>query len=64
MFLQAMMELQAFLYYLNETSFSFGISDISGQLIVYPQARPDPSDGNSFNSISKVPGMNSFFLVH
>ena len=28
----------------------------TANFIVYPQARPDPSDGNSFNWIAKVPG--------
>ena len=42
--------------------FHIGISDMSpiadtaNFIIVYPQARPDPSDGNSFNWIAKVPG--------
>ena len=42
--------------------FHIGISDMSliadtaNFIVVYPQARPDPSDGNSFNWISKVPG--------
>ena len=43
-------------------AFHIGISDMSSIadtanfIVVYPQARPDPSDGNSFNWISKVPG--------
>ena len=32
------------------------IADTANFIVVYPQARPDPSDGNSFNWISKVPG--------
>ena len=32
------------------------ISDTADFILVYPQARPDPSDGNSFNWISKTPG--------
>ena len=32
------------------------IADTSDFILVYPQARPDPSDGNSFNWIPKVPG--------
>ena len=32
------------------------ISDTANFIVVYPQARPDPSDGNSFNWIPKVPG--------
>ncbi len=32
------------------------IADTANFIAVYPQARPDPSDGNSFNWISKVPG--------
>ena len=32
------------------------IADTADFILVYPQARPDPSDGNSFNWISKVPG--------
>tara|TARA_B100000900_G_scaffold406543_1_gene417727 strand:- start:1033 stop:2106 length:1074 start_codon:yes stop_codon:yes gene_type:complete len=43
-------------------TFHIGISDMSpiadtaNFIVVYPQARPDPSDGNSFNWIAKVPG--------
>jgi polyhydroxybutyrate depolymerase len=43
-------------------AFHIGISDMSpiadtaNFIIVYPQARPDPSDGNSFNWIAKDPG--------
>jgi polyhydroxybutyrate depolymerase len=43
-------------------AFQIGISDMSpiadtaNFIVVYPQARPDPSDGNSFNWIAKVPG--------
>ena len=43
-------------------AFQIGIADMSpiadtaNFIVVYPQARPDPSDGNSFNWISKVPG--------
>jgi len=32
------------------------IADTADIILVYPQARPDPSDGNSFNWIPKVPG--------
>ena len=32
------------------------IADTADFILVYPQARPDPSDGNSFNWISKTPG--------
>ena len=32
------------------------IADTANFIVVYPQARPDPSDGNSFNWIPKVPG--------
>ena len=32
------------------------IANTADFIIVYPQARPDPSDGNSFNWIPKVPG--------
>ena len=32
------------------------IADTANFILVYPQARPDPSDGNSFNWIPKVPG--------
>ena len=32
------------------------IADTADFILVYPQARPDPSDGNSFNWIPKVPG--------
>ena len=32
------------------------IADTANFIVVYPQARPDPSDGNSFNWIAKVPG--------
>lgn len=32
------------------------IADTANFIVVYPQARPDPSDGNSFNWITKVPG--------
>ena len=32
------------------------IADIANFIVVYPQARQDPSDGNSFNWIPKVPG--------
>jgi polyhydroxybutyrate depolymerase len=32
------------------------IADTADFILVYPQARPDPSDGNSFNWISKVSG--------
>ena len=32
------------------------IADTENFIVVYPQARPDPSDGNSFNWIPKVPG--------
>ena len=32
------------------------IADTANFIVVCPQARPDPSDGNSFNWISKVPG--------
>ena len=32
------------------------IADTADFFLVYPQARPDPSDGNSFNWIPKVPG--------
>ncbi len=32
------------------------IADTAEIILVYPQARPDPSDGNSFNWIPKVPG--------
>jgi polyhydroxybutyrate depolymerase len=32
------------------------IADTANFIVVYPQARPDPSDGNSFNWISKVSG--------
>ena len=68
MFLQAMMELQCFPLLFNlhggggTIAFHIHISDMSpiadtaNFIIVYPQARPDPSDGNSFNWISKVPG--------
>ena len=31
------------------------IADTADFILVYPQARPDPSDGNSFNWIPKVP---------
>ena len=31
------------------------IADTENFIVVYPQARPDPSDGNSFNWIPKVP---------
>ena len=67
MFLQVMMELQIFLLLFNlhggggTIVFHIGISDMStiadtaNFIIVYPQARPDPSDGNSFNWIAKVP---------
>ena len=43
-------------------AFQIGIADMSAIadtaniIVVYPQARPDPSDGNSFNWIAKVPG--------
>ena len=43
-------------------AFQIGIADMSpiadtaNFIVVYPQARPDPSDGNSFNWIAKVPG--------
>ncbi|MDA9182234.1 T9SS type A sorting domain-containing protein [Saprospiraceae bacterium] len=32
------------------------IADTANFIVIYPQARPDPSDGNSFNWIPKVPG--------
>jgi len=32
------------------------IADTANFIVVYPQARQDPSDGNSFNWIPKVPG--------
>jgi len=32
------------------------IADAANFIVVYPQARQDPSDGNSFNWIPKVPG--------
>ena len=32
------------------------IADTENFIVVYPQARQDPSDGNSFNWIPKVPG--------
>lgn len=32
------------------------IADTADFILVYPQARPDPSDGNSFNWIPKTPG--------
>jgi polyhydroxybutyrate depolymerase len=32
------------------------IADTADFILAYPQARPDPSDGNSFNWIPKVPG--------
>jgi polyhydroxybutyrate depolymerase len=32
------------------------IADTANFIVVCPQARPDPSDGNSFNWIAKVPG--------
>ena len=32
------------------------IADTADFILVYPQARPDPSDGDSFNWIPKVPG--------
>ena len=32
------------------------IADTANFIVVYPQARQDPSDGNSFNWIAKVPG--------
>jgi polyhydroxybutyrate depolymerase len=32
------------------------IADTGNFIVVYPQARPDPSDGNSFNWIPKVSG--------
>ena len=32
------------------------IADTADFILVYPQARPDPNDGNSFNWIPKVPG--------
>ncbi len=32
------------------------IADTADFILVYPHARPDPSDGNSFNWIPKVPG--------
>ena len=32
------------------------IADTADFILVYPQARPDPIDGNSFNWIPKVPG--------
>ena len=32
------------------------IADTANFVVVYPQARQDPSDGNSFNWIPKVPG--------
>jgi polyhydroxybutyrate depolymerase len=32
------------------------IADSADFILVYPQARPDPNDGNSFNWIPKVPG--------
>ncbi len=32
------------------------IADTANFIVVYPQARPDPSDGNSLNWITKVPG--------
>ena len=32
------------------------IADTADFILVYPQARPDPSDGNSFNWIPKIPG--------
>ena len=32
------------------------IADTANFIVVYPQARPDPSDGNSFNWIAKSPG--------
>ena len=32
------------------------IAETADFILVYPQARPDPSDGNSFNWIPKVPG--------
>ena len=38
------------------TSDMRSIADTADFILVYPQARPDPSDGNSFNWISKVPG--------
>jgi polyhydroxybutyrate depolymerase len=43
-------------------AFQIGIADMSpiadtaNFIVVCPQARPDPSDGNSFNWIAKVPG--------
>ena len=38
------------------------IADTANFIVVYPQARQDPSDGNSFNWIAKVPG--TFDDVH
>ena len=38
------------------TSDMIPIADTADFILVYPQARPDPSDGNSFNWIPKVPG--------
>ena len=32
------------------------IADTANFIVVYPQARQDPSDGNSFNWIPKTPG--------
>jgi len=32
------------------------VADTANFIVVYPQARQDPSDGNSFNWIPKVPG--------
>ncbi len=32
------------------------IADTADFILVYPQARPDPSDGNSLNWIPKIPG--------
>ena len=68
MFQQVMMELQIFLCYLiymeevvqiplgKLSSDMRPIADTANFILVYPQARPDPSDGNSFNWIPKVPG--------
>ena len=38
------------------TSDMIPIADTADFILVYPQARPDPSDGNSFNWIPKIPG--------
>ena len=38
------------------TSDMIPIADTADFILVYPQARPDPSDENSFNWIPKIPG--------